>query len=276
MMKAKLCFFAAVATLLYCSQSAYAQGQMQNGLPPTNLDSFVYEAAGNADAIYGDEGTDGPPPDYMGFLPNMHIAQGFTANTTTYTGLTTGHGSYMPSAWGADEFLNVPEEFYQSSPITITPQVAVNTTPAPVIIPPTVGGGNPTVTVTNPYSNPGGTNPNGTNPNGTTYPGQQSREQSALNQEQFFTNPNNSFVQNHPRRSEVLAGVSAINYTINTDEGHLGGNFSSLEAQDQAIAQQEQQDAAQNGGYITLQQQAQLNSELNNLNTQIQQDNSGF
>ena len=42
--------------------SAQAQGGFRNGLPPTQMDSFVRNAAGNADQIYGDEGfTDIPP-----------------------------------------------------------------------------------------------------------------------------------------------------------------------------------------------------------------------
>jgi hypothetical protein len=59
-------------------------------LPETRLDSFVKESGYN-DMIYGDEGTDGPPP-YDDFL---YINDGITSG-----GLTTGHPSDAPSAWG--------------------------------------------------------------------------------------------------------------------------------------------------------------------------------
>lgn len=59
-------------------------------LPQTRLDSFVKESGYN-DMIYGDEGTDGPPP-YNDFL---YIEDGINS-----PGLTTGHPSDAPSAWG--------------------------------------------------------------------------------------------------------------------------------------------------------------------------------
>ncbi len=62
-------------------------------LPKTNLDSFVHKAkqSGMAELIYGDEGKNGPPP-YSFFMPiNTGISSG---------GLTTGHPSDAPSAWG--------------------------------------------------------------------------------------------------------------------------------------------------------------------------------
>lgn len=59
-------------------------------LPPTHLDSFVYNA-GNRDQIYGDEGTFGPPK-----------ATDFSyINSGIRWDLTTGHSSNdLPSAWG--------------------------------------------------------------------------------------------------------------------------------------------------------------------------------
>ena len=63
------------------------------GLPVTNLDSFVAQAGGQAELIYGDEGTDGPPP-YDDFTPEHYI------NTGIHDDLTTGHQSGLPSAWG--------------------------------------------------------------------------------------------------------------------------------------------------------------------------------
>ncbi len=75
------------------------------GLPPTTLDSFVQQAGGQAFYIYGDEGTDGPPP-LNGFEPQNRINAGIQADSA---GLTTGHGSLLPSAWGKDEFIGGPE-----------------------------------------------------------------------------------------------------------------------------------------------------------------------
>lgn len=63
-------------------------------LPPTSMESFVLNSAGSADLIYGDEGTDGPPP-FEGFDESHRI------NSGIYTpGLTTGHRSALPEAWG--------------------------------------------------------------------------------------------------------------------------------------------------------------------------------
>jgi hypothetical protein len=79
---------------------------VSSSLPQTNLDSFVYQAGANADKIYGDEGTNGLPPLY-GFTVASRINAGITGARDV--GLTTGHGSYMPNAWGADEFLAPPQ-----------------------------------------------------------------------------------------------------------------------------------------------------------------------
>jgi hypothetical protein len=64
-------------------------------LPQTGLDSFVHQARMNynADLIYGDEGTYGPPP-YNHFTPMHFIERGIRSS-----GLTTGHPSDAPSAW---------------------------------------------------------------------------------------------------------------------------------------------------------------------------------
>ncbi|HEY9732024.1 MAG TPA: hypothetical protein V6C89_08930 [Drouetiella sp.] len=91
---------------LFISTSALicapAWAQKRNGLPPTQMDSFVRQAAGNAENIYGDEGHEGPPP-YFYFEYENRINSGIY--DIRDKGLTTGHGSYMPSAWGRDEFL---------------------------------------------------------------------------------------------------------------------------------------------------------------------------
>jgi hypothetical protein len=73
-----------------------------NKLPTTQLDSFVHNAGASADLIYGDEGTDGPPP-YSEFTPIHRIDAGIHGSRAA--GLTTGHRSKLPSAWGRDEFL---------------------------------------------------------------------------------------------------------------------------------------------------------------------------
>lgn len=80
---------------------------MRNGLPATTLDSFVTSAAESADMIYGDEGIGANPPPYFLFSPEHRIGSGFYGMTNA--GLTTGHGSYMPSAWGRDEFIGGSE-----------------------------------------------------------------------------------------------------------------------------------------------------------------------
>jgi hypothetical protein len=74
----------------------------RNGLPPTSLDSFVANAGGNAERIYGDEGIYSRPP-YDEFTADHRINAGITGDRDA--GLTTGHGSILPDAWGNDEFL---------------------------------------------------------------------------------------------------------------------------------------------------------------------------
>jgi len=102
----------AVFTLVaISSQQCLAQGTkigMRNGLPPCTTDSFVHEAAGEAEHIYGDEGTTDIPP-YMGFSTVHRINNGIF--NIRDRGLTTGHGSYLPDAWGADEFIAPPGEW---------------------------------------------------------------------------------------------------------------------------------------------------------------------
>jgi hypothetical protein len=82
----------------------------RNGLPATSMDSFVYEAGGFAELIYGDEGTSDIPP-YFGFDESHRINLGIMG--TRAAGLTTGHGSLLPNAWGGDEF-DMPEPWTQA------------------------------------------------------------------------------------------------------------------------------------------------------------------
>jgi hypothetical protein len=84
--------------------------------------------------------------------------------------------------------------------------------------------------------------------------------------------PKTQFEQNHPRRAEVLHRDNRIAGTLNADAGKLGGNFATLKQQQRSIRQQEQADAASNGGYISKAQKGQLNAEENQLNQQIKAD----
>lgn len=86
-------------------------------LPPVSTDSFVHQAGARAEDIYGNEGVGGIEkkggcvgiyypghlPPFEGFNHENRIDAGIYAIRNL--GLTTGHGSYMPSAWGADEYV---------------------------------------------------------------------------------------------------------------------------------------------------------------------------
>jgi len=63
-------------------------------LPATTMDSFVFNASGSAESIYGDEGTTDIPP-FNSFTDSHHINAGIHQG-----GLTTGHASALPEAWG--------------------------------------------------------------------------------------------------------------------------------------------------------------------------------
>ncbi|MBZ0185910.1 MAG: hypothetical protein K8F91_06610, partial [Candidatus Obscuribacterales bacterium] len=78
----------------------------RNGLPVTSLDSFVLNAGGHAEHIYGDEGANGLPP-YFEFTKVHRIETGIMGSRDQ--GITTGHGSLLPDAWGGDEFVDGPE-----------------------------------------------------------------------------------------------------------------------------------------------------------------------
>lgn len=87
-------------------------GANKYGLPPTSMDSFVYEAGGNAEDIYGDEGIYDIPP-YFEFTKPHRIEAGI--HGIRRAGLTTLHGSYMPDAWGGDEWVDGPEFSFSGS-----------------------------------------------------------------------------------------------------------------------------------------------------------------
>lgn len=82
---------------------AQASYRRQAGLPPCTMDSFVHEAKNMAENIYGGESFFGPPP-FDGFTQDHRINSGLFDDRNT--GLTTGHGSQLPDAWGADEFVS--------------------------------------------------------------------------------------------------------------------------------------------------------------------------
>ena len=80
-----------VLNLAYTTRTILSQKSQK--LPKTTLDSFVYQAGGAAEQIYGDEGVGGLPP-MFGFSEGNTIGSGINSG-----GLTTGHQSNMPSAW---------------------------------------------------------------------------------------------------------------------------------------------------------------------------------
>jgi hypothetical protein len=86
---------------------------------------------------------------------------------------------------------------------------------------------------------------------------------------------NSTWAQKHPRQTQVLTGDSNLYNQINSDYGYLGGNYGQLSNQALAIQNQDITDAAQNGGFIMLGQQAQLNQEENSLSQAITNDFTG-
>ncbi|HEY9776532.1 MAG TPA: hypothetical protein V6C81_22410 [Planktothrix sp.] len=110
--------FALALMMLLSMNAAHAQA-MRNGLPAVSTDGFVYEAGSQAEAIYGDECkkfgaemvTNNPPP-IDGFEKENRIDSGIFDMRAA--GLTTGHGEYLPDAWGADEWTG--NEWDQAAP----------------------------------------------------------------------------------------------------------------------------------------------------------------
>jgi hypothetical protein len=82
--------------------------QVRNGLPPVSTDSFVHEAAGQAELIYGDEGNGFTAPPFNEFTQEHRIEAGITG--VRAEGLTDGKASLLPNSWGGDEFCK-PEPF---------------------------------------------------------------------------------------------------------------------------------------------------------------------
>jgi hypothetical protein len=98
------------------------------------------------------------------------------------------------------------------------------------------------------------------------------REENALAAETRLDDRASQFTQEHPRRAQILGRDARLDYTINKDEGHLGGNYTTLEHQDAMIRQQEQADAHANGGVITPQEKTQLQQEEQALAAEVRRD----
>ena len=80
------------------------------------------------------------------------------------------------------------------------------------------------------------------------------------------------FERHHPRRDQVLDRTQRQNRRITHEvrEGDMTrGQARALRATDRSIAQQQRADARANGGYITRQEQYNLNQELNANSQQI-------
>jgi hypothetical protein len=106
---------AAIVIALTTASPAFCQARpaAKRVLPVCNMDSFVYQAGAKAEMIYGDEGAGNNIPPLFGFTSASRISAGITGINDA--GLTTGHGSYMPSGVGADEFIAAPDgEWAQS------------------------------------------------------------------------------------------------------------------------------------------------------------------
>jgi hypothetical protein len=85
----------------------------------------------------------------------------------------------------------------------------------------------------------------------------------------------NNWQENHPARAEVNSRLRRQDRRINQGEKHgqlNGAQAQQLHNEDQSIANQEAQDAAQHNGHITGQERRQLNREENAESRQIYQD----
>jgi hypothetical protein len=84
--------------------------------------------------------------------------------------------------------------------------------------------------------------------------------------------PSGQWMQNHPRRAQVLNGSAGLNQQLSNDYGSLGGNYVGLEHRDNNIRASAMKQAQANGGYLTTQQQQQLDNRESNLQNSINQD----
>jgi hypothetical protein len=70
--------------------------------------------------------------------------------------------------------------------------------------------------------------------------------------------PSGQWMQNHPRQAQVRTGSEQLNSQLSNDYGNLGGHYTGLERA--------------NGGYLTTQQQQQLDTRESNLQNSINKD----
>ncbi len=112
-----ICFPDSISEVSAQSIQAQPGALNTNRLPPVRTDSFVQQAGAMAEDIYGDEGVGGIEkkggnigifhpgklPPFENFTRANRIDTGIVGQRAA--GLTTGHGSFMPCAWGADEYI---------------------------------------------------------------------------------------------------------------------------------------------------------------------------
>lgn len=88
--------------------------RLSSGLPATNWGKSIASAGDNQYAgshVYGDEGAAGVPP-YFEFSKSQRVALGLNAaaaprpDSSAGSALKSGHGSYLPDAFGGDEFVD--------------------------------------------------------------------------------------------------------------------------------------------------------------------------
>ena len=110
----------------------------------------------------------------------------------------------------------------------------------------------------------------------TAEQGQFNKRFSALGQQvssaQAQGAPSGQWMQNHPRRAQVLNSAAGMNQSLSNDYGNLGGHYVGLEQRDNRIRQSSMRQAKANGGSLTAQEQSQLDNRESNLQTAISQD----
>ncbi len=102
--------------LVQAAQPRLQSNGVRNGLLPACLDSFVRQAGCHAEDIFGDEGScdSGGLPPFENFTECHRINTGICGIRNR--GLTTGHSSWLPRAWGCDEFITPGCEWSKSGP----------------------------------------------------------------------------------------------------------------------------------------------------------------
>ncbi len=96
-------------------------GGGRNNLPDTRLDSFVLNSGGRGELVFGGEGDSGPPP-FSGYGMEHRIGPGLNP------GLSTGHGSLMPSSQGWEGEANYSGGFTGGRAVDSGPIQYINST----------------------------------------------------------------------------------------------------------------------------------------------------